>query len=76
MTCWCTLWTGKRFHILKSEYVQKKKEDEKFQQVVDANCELEEYIYLLDAMNSVYDKCITNKRNCNVLQKVIATIHS
>ena len=32
-----------------------RKEDEKFQQVVYVNYKLEEFIYLLDVMNSVYD---------------------
>ena len=45
----------------------RKKEDEKFQQVVYVNYKLEEFIYLLDVMNSVYDKVITNQPNCNVL---------
>ena len=44
-----------------------KKEDEKFQQVVYVNYKLEEFIYLLDVMNSVYDKVITNQPICNVL---------
>ena len=39
----------------------RKKEDEKFQQVVDVNYKLEELIYLLDVMNTVYDKVITNQ---------------
>ena len=38
----------------------RKKEDEKFQQVVYVNYKLEEFIYLLDVMNSVHDKVITN----------------
>ena len=38
----------------------RKKEDEKFQQNVYVNYKLEEFIYLLDVMNSVYDKVITN----------------
>ena len=38
-----------------------KKEDEKFQQVVYVNYKLEEFIYLLDVMNSVSDKVITNQ---------------
>ena len=50
----------------------RKKEDEKFQQTVYVNHELEELIYLLDAMNSVYDKVITNKSICNVLLKELA----
>ena len=45
----------------------RKKEDEKFQQVVYVNYKLEEFIYLLDVMNSVYDKVITNQPICNVL---------
>ena len=45
----------------------RKKEDEKFQQVVYVDCKLEEFIYLLDVMNSVYDKVITNKPICNAL---------
>ena len=39
----------------------RKKEDEKFQQVVYVNYKLEEFIYLLDVMNSVYDKVITDR---------------
>ena len=38
-----------------------KKEDEIFQQVVLVKYKLEEFIYLLDVMNSVYDKVITNQ---------------
>ena len=45
----------------------RKKEDEKFQQVVYVNYKLEEFIYLLDVMNSVYDKVINNQTICNVL---------
>ena len=44
-----------------------KKEDEKFQQVVYVYYKVEEFIYLLDVMNSLYDKVITNQRICNVL---------
>ena len=43
----------------------RKKEDEKFQQVVYVKYKLEEFIYLLDLMNSVYDKLITNQPICN-----------
>ena len=43
-----------------------KKEDQKFQQVVYVNYKLEELVYLLDLMNSVYDKVITNQPICNV----------
>ena len=45
----------------------RKKEDEKFQQIVYVNNKLEEFIYLLDVMNSVYDKLNTNQHICNVL---------
>ena len=45
----------------------RKEEDEKFQQVVYVNYKLEEFIYLLDVMNSVCDKVITNQPICNVL---------
>ena len=39
----------------------RKKENEMFQQVVFMNYKLEEFIYLLDVMTSVYDKVITNQ---------------
>ena len=45
----------------------RKKEEEKFQQIVYVNYELDEFVYLLDVMNSVYDKVITNQPICNVL---------
>ena len=57
----------------KSSYAQvrlfgRKKVDEKFQQIVFVNCK-HEFIYLLDVMNSVYDKVITTYLICNVLKK-------
>ena len=45
----------------------RKKEDENFQQVVYVNFKLEELIYSLDVMNSIYDKVITNQPICKVL---------
>ena len=45
----------------------RRKEDEKFQQVVYVNYELEEFIYLLDVMSSVYEKVFTNHPICKVL---------
>ena len=45
----------------------RKKEEEKFQRIVYVNNRLDEFIYLLDVMNSVYDKVIANQPNCNVL---------
>ena len=44
-----------------------KKEDEKFQQVVYVIYNIEEFICLLDVMNSVHDKVINNQPICNVL---------
>ena len=51
---------------LENSYAQvrifaRKKEEEKFQQVVYVKYILEEFIYLLDVMISVYDKVITNQ---------------
>ena len=45
----------------------RKNEEEKFQQIVYVNYKLEEFIYLLDVMNSVYAIVIVNKPICNVL---------
>ena len=45
----------------------RKKEEEKFQQIVYVNYKLDEFVYLLDVMNSVYDKTIANQPICNVL---------
>ena len=66
--------TLQRYNVEKPEssYAQvrifaRKKEDEKFQQFVYVKYKLEEFIYLLDVMNSVYDKVLTNQPICNVL---------
>ena len=45
----------------------RKTEEEKFQQIVYVNNKLDEFIYLLDVMNSVFDKVIANQPICNVL---------
>ena len=45
----------------------RKKEEEKFQQNVYVNYKLDELVYLLDVMNSVYDKVIANQPICKVL---------
>ena len=45
----------------------RKTEEEKFQQIVYVNYRLDEFIYLLDIINSVYDKVIANQPICNVL---------
>ena len=47
----------------------RKTEDEKFQQVVYVNYKFQEFIYLVDLMNSLYDKVISNQIICNVLKK-------
>ena len=39
----------------------RQKEEEKFQQIVYVNYKLDECVYLLDVMNSVYDKLIDNQ---------------
>ena len=64
---------------LESSYAQvrlfaRKKEDEKFQQIVYVETKLEEFIYSLDVMNSVYDKVNTNQPICKILQKVISSV--
>ena len=46
---------------------ERKMEEEKFQQIVYVNYKLDEVVYLLDVMNSVYDKVIANQPICNVL---------
>ena len=56
----------------KTSYAQvrpfrRKKEEEKFQQIVYVNYKLAEFVYLLDVMNSVYDKVTANQPICNVL---------
>ena len=45
----------------------RKTEEEKNQQIVYVNYRLDEFIYLFDVMNSVYDKVIANQPICNVL---------
>ena len=45
----------------------RKKEEEKFQQIVYVNYKLDEFVYLLDVMYSVYDKVTANQLICNVL---------
>ena len=45
----------------------RKQVEEKFQRVVYVNYKLDEYVYILDVKNSVYDKEIANQPICNVL---------
>ena len=58
------------------ELFARKEEDEKFQQVVYVIYKHEEFIYLLDVMNSVSDKVISNQPICNVLYKIISSVYS
>ena len=44
----------------------RKTEEEKFQQIVYVNYKFDEFVNLLDVMNSVYDKVIANQRIYNV----------
>ena len=46
---------------------RRKKEEEKFQQIVYVNYKLDEFIYLLDVLNAVYYKVIANQLICNIL---------
>ena len=46
---------------------ERRKEEEKFQQIVHVNYKLDEFVYLFDVMNSVYDKVIANQHICDVL---------
>ena len=45
----------------------RKTEEEKFQQIVYVNYKLDEFVYHLDVMKSVYDKVLANQPTCNVL---------
>ena len=45
----------------------RKREEEKFQQIVYVNYRLDEFIYLLDVINSVYDKVIAKQPICKNL---------
>ena len=47
--------------------LERKKEKEKFQKIVYLNYKLEEFVYLLDVLNSVFDKLLINQRICNIL---------
>ena len=45
----------------------RKMEEENFTQIVHVDHKHDEFVYLLDVINSVYDKVIANQPNCNVL---------
>ena len=44
----------------------RKNQEEKFQQIVDVDYKIDEFVYLLDVMNSVYYEVIANQPICNV----------
>ena len=54
----------------------RKRDEEKFNQNVYVNYKLDEFVFLLDLMKSVFDKVIANEHLCYVLQQVIAAIYS
>ena len=63
-----------RYNVEKPEtsYVQvrlfgRRKDEEKFNQIVNVNYKLGEFIILLDVLNSVYDRVIANDFLCKVL---------
>ena len=63
-----------RYNVEKPEtsYVQvrlsgRRKDEEKINQTVHLNYKLDEFIYLLDEVNSNYEKVIANAPLCNVL---------
>ena len=46
---------------------ERKKKEESFQRIVCVNYKLDDFVYLLDVMNSVYDEVIANQPICNIL---------
>ena len=44
-----------------------RRDEQKFQQIVYVNYKLDEFVYLLDVINSVYDRVIANQPIFNVL---------
>ena len=62
--------------MLESKKNARKIEDEKFQRIVYVKNQLEEYIDLIDVMNSAYKKTIIDKPLGNVLRKETAAIQS
>ena len=45
----------------------RRKDEENFNQIVYVNCTLDEYIYLLVVINSVYDEVMANEPHCKLL---------
>ena len=72
-----------RYNVEKPEtsFVQlrlfgRRKNEENFNQIVYVKYILDEFTYLLDLMNSAYDKVISNEPPSNVLYQVIAIFYS
>ena len=53
--------------IAQVKFFARKEEEEKLQEIIYVNYKLDDFIYLLDVMESVYDKDIANRSLCNVL---------
>ena len=51
-------------------------EEEKLQQNLYVNYKLDQFVYLPDVMNLVYDKINANQHICSVLWEVIATLYN
>ena len=54
----------------------RKKEDNKFQQVFYVKYKPEDFIYLLDGENSLYNNIIFNEQVCDFQWKGTATVYS
>ena len=72
-----------RYNVDKPEssYVQvrlseRKKEDEKFKQVVFVDNKFDEFIYLFDVMKFVYGKVNSNQPVCNGLEEVTLSFYT
>ena len=68
----CVTMLRYKAHNPETSYAQvrlfgRKKEEEKFLQIVYVYYKLDELVYLLEVMNSVYDKVIANPPICNIL---------
>ena len=53
--------------MLNSNSFYRKFEDEKFQQNIYVKYSPEQFVHIVDPMNTAYDKGITEKYICNVL---------
>ena len=60
--------------MLKSDYLRGRGGTRSFN-IVYVNYELEEFIYLLDVMSSVFDKINTNQPNRKLLHKVFSSFY-